>query len=163
MVGILGIAVGLVFLGQARLPEDGDVSLSERPILSVAGLNSKDIVSVSRYKNTDKPAKTTVFRYCYRGEFKAIVREFQSRLTKKGGWSIEWMDPSQPYDIGKVPIISRVLTSRPVTMQALVFHPNRMLPAPHGGRILPAKDSKGWVWVSYNEQVPIAEKAATGG
>ena len=122
------------------------LSPSTKPVLAVVGLHQTDVFSVSRYRTKEHPDPTTVFRYVFRGEMKATLASFQSRLKSSEGWKLEWISPKEP-------LLSRALAHGPVANQGLLFHPTRLLPSPNGGHGAPWPDGKGWIWVSYNEQV----------
>jgi len=140
------LVVGLALLGQEKPLTSKELNPSERPILSVKGLNAKDIVSVSRYTTKDSPYPSMVYRYVFRGDYKKTLQAFQATLMPKEGWKIEAASATEQ-------VLSRNLAKGPIAMQALLFHPTRLVPGPKGWRPAQGKDAKGWIWVSYNELV----------
>ena len=119
--------------------------------MTVVGLNGKDIVSVSRYKDKKHPMPSMVYRYTFRGDFNATIKAFQSRLTKSGGWALEWKVTNVPGETEKIAVLSRRIAAGPVAMQALVFNNTHLVLKDHVWRPASPAEAKGWIWVSYNE------------
>jgi hypothetical protein len=160
MLYTAGMGPGLILLllasqqTQAKQPplESDDsketiLPLTTKPLILPKPLAGKSPITISEIRDKKDGLTTRVFRYSWKEDYEKVVHRFWNRLTTKDGWKPE-VDARNFY-------LSRELKSGPVASQALLFMHAKLVPptqdAPRGNPIL----TPGWVWISYDEQMPL--------
>jgi hypothetical protein len=146
----MNTAILALLLAQSpSLTDSRELDAKTKPYEPLAHFEQMAAVSVSEYrfrqKGVETPPITRVYRYTYQADFDAEAKKWEKMFTKADGWEAT----------EKVPdfIMERQLKKKDVSFQALILHRGRIVPdrkVRARTRIVP---EKGWVWVSFNEQM----------
>ena len=107
------------------------------------------LVSVSEYRSASSKQVTRVFRYTFRGEFSNVVNTVRKKFKKADGWQSSDITPFETD-------FWRITPQKHTTQTGLILLATRFVPdkqSPTGWTSLPFVKVKGWVSISWNEQV----------
>jgi len=128
--------------------------VSTRPTNLPPGIDARKIVSVSEYSDKSYPFTTRVFRYVYQADYRATVDQFKKLLLKKDGWKNA---PSSSVETD----FWKYNPTGSLAKQGIIVQATRLIQdknAPTGWTALPPDKAKGWVWISYSEEVRAKKK-----
>jgi len=125
--------------------------LTTKPIIAVVGLTPKHVVQVTDYISKDGHSVSRVYRYTFQADYKTFLKSFALTHTAKDGWRSAPVSTTET-DLWRTP------HHRKVDRQGFIVQKARLVPNPAKKgmwKALPAAQSKGWLFVSYNEQFKI--------
>ncbi len=118
------------------------------PVFRVHGIPEGAIANITEYRSDKSPFVTRVFRYVWKADYSKTVELFRNSLPKNEGWKNAPVSRTETD-------FWRMLKHGKTVQQGLIVQANRLIKdskSPTGWKSLPYEQSKGWVWISYNEQ-----------
>lgn len=117
-----------------------------------AFLKGKKLMSATQYWGYNGEETLRVFRYSFKADYRTLREDLKKTDCKN--WTYELAED------GWSGVYEREISGE-VVRQAIVLQPFRLVEdkkEKHGIRPLSLDESKGWVWVSYNEEYPKGPK-----
>lgn len=154
MVFLLAVSLGWQGLTGDPPVAGRELAITTKPVALVKGIHPSAIVNVTEYTSKNSIFVTRVFRYIYRADYAKTVRMFERELPRKEGWRSAAVSKTETD-------FWRVMQKGELAQQGLIIQATRLVrdkKSPSGWSPLPPAQGKGWVWISYNEQMRPSSK-----
>lgn len=137
------VALLALLLGQ-NLPPMDDLPLTTKPVVKVAALAGKPLISVSHVVDEQTGEDSRLFRYSFKGDFDGFVTTLRKELS-------DWTYTVEPAG-GKQRYFGKTLKSGDLIRVGITVQPYRFLrddSSPTHTRV--SDKGKGWVCVNLDE------------